>query len=56
MNRLLLLEDDISLVDGLLYSLRKNDFDVDVVRTVKEALADIPKVNQYDLLILDQTL
>ena len=56
MNRLLLLEDDISLVDGLLYSLRKNDFDVDVVRTVKEALADIPKVNQYDLLILDVTL
>lgn len=56
MNRLLLLEDDISLVDGLVYSLRKNDFDVDVVRTVKEALADLPKVNQYDLLILDVTL
>ena len=28
MNRLLLLEDDVSLIDGLVYSLKKNEFDV----------------------------
>lgn len=37
MNKLLLLEDDISLIDGLNYSLKKNGFDIDVVRTVEEA-------------------
>ena len=37
MNRILLLEDDISLVDGLVYSLKKNEFDVEVARTVSEA-------------------
>lgn len=45
MNRLLL-EDDISLVEGLLYCFRKNGFDVEVVRTVKEALATPSKINQ----------
>lgn len=39
MNKILLLEDDVSLVDGLRYSLKKNDFDVEIVRTVQEALA-----------------
>lgn len=38
MTRILLLEDDISLIDGLEYSLQKNGFDVETVRTVKEAL------------------
>ena len=33
MNRILLLEDDVSLVDGLVYSLKKNEFDVEVART-----------------------
>ncbi len=35
MNRLLLLEDDISLIDGLEFSLRRNDFDIVVARTVQ---------------------
>ena len=34
MSKILLLEDDISLVDGLKYSLKKNGFDVEVARTV----------------------
>ena len=34
MNRILLLEDDVSLIDGLVYSLKKNEFDVEVARTV----------------------
>lgn len=55
MIKILLLEDDISLIDGLEYSLQKNGFTVDTVRTVKEAL-HVSQMNQYDLLILDVTL
>ena len=56
MNRILLLEDDISLVDGLVYSLKKNEFDVEVARTVSEAKQYLSKLDRYDLLILDVTL
>ena len=38
MSKLLLLEDDISLVDGLKYSLKKNGLEVEIVRTVADAL------------------
>lgn len=55
-NRILLLEDDISLVDGLQYSLKRNGFEVELVRTVKEAINHLPKIDSYDLLILDVTL
>lgn len=41
MTRILLLEDDASLIDGLAYSLKKNDFDVEIVRTVKDALRSL---------------
>lgn len=54
MNKILLLEDDVSLIDGLVYSLKKNGFDIEVVRTVREAFQY--ELNQYDLLILDVTL
>ena len=37
MNRILLLEDDESLIDGLVYSLKKNEFKVSIVMSVKEA-------------------
>ena len=37
MNRLLLLEDDISLVDGLVYMLEREGYRTDVARTVREA-------------------
>lgn len=56
MNKLLLLEDDISLIDGLSYSLKKNGFDIDVVRTVEEAKQHLTQIEKYDLLILDVTL
>ena len=56
MNKLLLLEDDISLIDGLNYSLKKNGFDIDVVRTVEEAKQHLTQIEKYDLLILDVTL
>lgn len=55
-NRILLLEDDISLVDGLKYSLKRNGFEVELVRTVKEAVNFLPKLGTYDVMILDVTL
>lgn len=56
MNRILLLEDDVSLIDGLVYSLKKNEFDVEVARTVCEAKQYLSELDRYDLLILDVTL
>lgn len=56
MNRLLLLEDDVSLIDGLIYSLKKNGFDVEVARTVNQAIQQLTEISKYDLLILDVTL
>lgn len=56
MNKLLLLEDDISLIDGLNYSLKKNGFDIDIVRTVEEAKQHLTQIEKYDLLVLDVTL
>ena len=56
MSKILLLEDDISLVDGLKYSLKKNGFEAEIVRTVSEAINNIENIGKYDLLILDVTL
>ncbi|MDD4767761.1 MAG: response regulator transcription factor [Desulfotomaculaceae bacterium] len=55
MYRILLIEDDLSLIDGLEFSLRKNGFEVDVARTIKEALSQFV-MQKYDLLLLDLTL
>lgn len=55
MARLLLLEDDQSLIDGLVYALTKEGFALDVAMTVREARAQLT-VQAYDLLLLDQTL
>lgn len=55
MARLLLLEDDQSLIDGLVYALTKEGFALDVAMTVQEARAQLA-VQAYDLLLLDQTL
>lgn len=57
MTKILLLEDDISLIDGLEYSLQKNGFDIESVRTIEEALNRIiDSSSHFDLLILDVTL
>lgn len=56
MEKLLLLEDDISLIDGLTYSLKKNGFETDVVRTVRQAREVLAKSKSFDLLLLDVTL
>ena len=52
---LLLLEDDQSLIDGLVYALTKEGFALDVAMTVREARAQLA-AQAYDLLLLDQTL
>ena len=55
MNRILLLEDDLSLITGLSFAFKKQGFETDIARTLKEAdmlWAD----GKYDLLILDVSL
>lgn len=56
MRKLLLLEDDISLVDGLIYSLEKNGFTVEVARTIKEAEKLLAMGRDFSLLLFDVTL
>lgn len=53
--RIMLLEDDKSLVDGLVYALEKSGFCLDVVRNVEEAMESLGG-HTYDLLLLDVTL
>lgn len=55
MSRLLLLEDDQSLIYGLSFSFKKQGFDADIARTISEAL-DLWTKNEYELLILDVSL
>ncbi len=55
MEKILYVEDDVSLIDGLKYTLETSGYLVDNARTVKQALA-LYKNNQYDLLLLDVTL
>lgn len=54
-SRILLLEDDVSLVDGLCYSLTKNGYEVESAGNVREAKKFLSE-KQYDLLLLDVTL
>lgn len=54
-DNILLVEDDLSLIEGLQFSLKKNGFSVDIARTTTEALVMIKK-NKYDLLLLDLSL
>jgi DNA-binding response OmpR family regulator len=55
MKNILLVEDDLSLIDGLEFTLHKNGFYVDVARTVQEAQSHLLE-KTYDLLLLDLTL
>ncbi|MDO4324275.1 MAG: response regulator transcription factor [Lachnospiraceae bacterium] len=56
MQRILLLEDDISLTEGLQYSLNRAGFAVTAVRMVKEARRVLEEGQEFDLLLLDVTL
>lgn len=55
MNKILLVEDDLSLIDGLTYSLKKQGFELDTARTVKAAY-ELFRDGKYALLILDLAL
>lgn len=55
MKRLFLLEDDLSLINGLSFAIKKQGYDIDVARTTLEADALWAKGN-YDLVILDVSL
>ena len=55
MKRLFLLEDDLSLVNGLSFAFKKQGFELDVARTLGEA--DVLWMDgRYDLLVLDVSL
>lgn len=55
MSRLFLLEDDISLIQGLTFAFQKQGYILDIARTVKEA-EEIWQEGKYDLLVLDVSL
>lgn len=55
MNRILLVEDDLSLIKGLTFAIKKQGYEVEVARTKYEADI-IWKSDQYDLIILDVSL
>lgn len=55
MKRILLVEDDLSLIEGLKYTLTKQGFDITNVRTVKEALACFDP-HEHQLVLLDLAL
>ncbi len=53
--KILLIEDDLSLVNGLSFALKKQGYDLEVARTRAEADAQWAK-GGYDLAILDVSL
>ena len=55
MSKILLLEDDLSLINGLSFAFRKQGFELTVVRTLKEA-NELWGEGKYDLLVLDVSL
>ena len=55
MGKILLLEDDFSLADGLTFALKKQGYEVDETRTIAEAKTAWTG-GVYDLLILDVSL
>lgn len=55
MSKILLLEDDLSLVNGLTFAFQKERYDLDIARTISEA-DKLLSERRYDLLILDVSL
>ena len=55
MSRILLLEDDLSLVNGLSFAFKKQGFELEVARTLKEA-DGLWEADKYELLVLDVSL
>lgn len=55
MSKLFLLEDDISLIQGLSLAFRRQGYELDMARTVREA-DEMWQEGKYDLLVLDVSL
>lgn len=55
MSKILLLEDDLSLIQGLTFAFKKENYDLDIARTIREA-DKLWTDGKYDLLILDVSL
>lgn len=55
MSKLFLLEDDLSLINGLSFTFRKQGFELEVARTIREA-DSLWADGKYDLLVLDVSL
>lgn len=55
MSKLLLLEDDLSLINGLSFAFQKAGHELEVARTLQEA-EDLWQEGKYDLLVLDVSL
>ena len=52
MSNILLLEDDLSLINGLSFAFKKQGFELNIARTLKEA-EKLWTDGKYDLLVLD---
>ncbi len=55
MSKILLLEDDLSLISGFSFAFRKQGFELAAARTLKEA-NELWGEGKYDLLVLDVSL
>ncbi|MCM1121671.1 MAG: response regulator transcription factor [Eubacterium sp.] len=55
MKRLFFVEDDLSLINGLTFAIRKQGYEIDVARTKQEA-ETLWTDGRYDLIILDVSL
>ena len=55
MSNILLLEDDLSLINGLSFAFKKQGFELNIARTLKEA-EKLWTDGKYDLLVLDVSL
>ena len=55
MSKLFLLEDDLSLINGLSFAFQKAGYDLDIARTLQEA-ETLWQEGKYDLLVLDVSL
>ena len=55
MKRILFVEDDLSLINGISFALKKQGYETDIARTVSEAEKSWSRKN-YDLVILDISL
>ncbi len=53
--KILMIEDDLSLINGLSFAIKKQGYDLDIARTVLETDA-IFDGGKYDLVILDVSL